>query len=73
MRPNCTNLFDMAYIMRAKLFSVCSSGSYGVNCTQTCGKCRNDETCNTVYGHCSGCMDGYTETDLTCKTRKYAH
>lgn len=41
-------------------FKGCSSGSYGPNCSLTCGQCRQITDCNHVTGHCSdGCVHGY--------------
>uniref|UniRef100_A0A8W8NL23 EGF-like domain-containing protein n=1 Tax=Magallana gigas TaxID=29159 RepID=A0A8W8NL23_MAGGI len=35
----------------------CNTGSYGVNCSKTCGHCNNSETCDIDTGECddNGC------------------
>lgn len=36
------------------------SGYYGENCTNRCGNCLNNKTCNNVNGNCSdGCSEGF--------------
>lgn len=38
----------------------CSNRTYGENCSQTCGKCRNLGQCHHINGTCSnGCDRGY--------------
>ena len=38
--------------------SACSDGTYGGNCSKTCGKCST--VCNKATGECpSGCQTGY--------------
>lgn len=40
-------------------FLACDSGSYGKNCSKSCGQCSND-TCDHVNGTCtSECKAGY--------------
>ncbi|XP_071117359.1 receptor-type tyrosine-protein phosphatase alpha-like isoform X2 [Haliotis cracherodii] len=47
---------------------VCSPGSFGVNCTGKCGRCRDDK-CHHVNGTClTGCNDGWT--NLTCTQKQ---
>ena len=41
------------------IFSVCSSGKYGVNCAYPCGNCENNAACNSVDGACTACVPGY--------------
>lgn len=51
------------------LFSECN-GTYGNNCNETCGHCRDKTTCDHVYGSCAtGCSPGYSGTH--CKKSKY--
>lgn len=38
----------------------CNNGTYGDNCSKTCGKCRHAGQCNHVNGTCNnGCESGY--------------
>lgn len=38
----------------------CKHGYYGENCTNTCGNCSNNQTCNNVNGTCiDGCSEGF--------------
>lgn len=42
----------------------CNSGTYGENCTYTCGECLDAVTCNHVNGTCpGGCKPGRQNTD----------
>lgn len=51
------------------LFSVCSFGTYGNNCKEECGNCRDKTTCNHIDGSCAtGCSAGYNGT--LCKKSK---
>lgn len=37
----------------------CKHGYYGKNCTNACGNCLNNRTCNNVNGTCiDGCSEG---------------
>ena len=59
--------------MSVTVFSLqpeCDSYRYGQNCTETCGECRKNEVCDHVTGLCTECADGYTLTDMFCKTSK---
>lgn len=48
---------------------VCSTQTYGAQCSQTCGNCSNGETCDHVNGTClHGCNDGAQGGE--CKTGK---
>lgn len=45
----------------------CMHGYYGKNCTDDCGNCFNNQTCNNVNGTCTdGCSEGF-KGDL-CKS-----
>ena len=45
----------------------CHSGTYGQNCTQSCGKCVAKQPCHYVTGACmNGCERGYQGKQ--CKT-----
>ncbi|XP_060083383.1 receptor-type tyrosine-protein phosphatase kappa-like [Ylistrum balloti] len=38
----------------------CPDGKYGIGCNQTCGKCRNGDVCETMFGTCpNGCEPGF--------------
>ena len=42
------------------LFTGCSDGSYGENCSQTCGTCFGKVPCHKENGTCEhGCYSGY--------------
>lgn len=46
---------------------VCENGTYGEECNNTCGQCRDEEYCYHTNGTCpSGCNSGYL--DDICKT-----
>lgn len=48
----------------------CKKGSFGIDCNETCGHCRDINKCSNVHGTClTGCADGY-EGNL-CNARKY--
>lgn len=48
----------------------CDKGFYGADCSETCGRCRNESQCFHTNGTClTGCDAGY-EGDV-CKTRTY--
>ncbi|XP_025116199.1 uncharacterized protein LOC112577355 isoform X2 [Pomacea canaliculata] len=48
--------------------SGCGKGFYGLNCSLTCGECRNGETCNSISGWCrKGCRKGWTPDTLCNK------
>ena len=49
------------------VFTACDAGSYGNNCTERCGHCLNNETCDVVCGKCQhGCGSGWMGD--VCKT-----
>ena len=41
------------------VFTVCSWGTYGMNCANTCGSCENNAACNNVDGACRACLTEY--------------
>ncbi|XP_062602120.1 multiple epidermal growth factor-like domains protein 10, partial [Saccostrea cucullata] len=46
----------------------CDGKMYGVNCTQACGHCLNNEQCHHINGTClHGCSPGYKGPN--CKTK----
>lgn len=53
-----------------KLILACGKGSYGVDCHETCGHCRDVNKCSSINGTClTGCDAGY-EGDM-CKASEY--
>lgn len=66
----------MVYIYKHTFISInilvlaCNRGQYGIDCSETCGKCLDVNQCFNVNGRClTGCEDGYVGN--LCKTRKY--
>ena len=51
-------------------FTECGNGTFGYDCTETCGKCMGEEPCNHVNGTClDGCGRGYKgDLCLECNT-----
>lgn len=42
----------------------CENKTYGENCSNTCGRCRNSVACNNINGTCpDGCDPGWQSTD----------
>ena len=63
----CVHNLLMIHIVSHYL--ACGDGNYGVNCTETCGHCLHDDTCNFETGSCPrGCAVGWK--DHVCKTGK---
>lgn len=51
-------------------FKGCDNGSYGVDCKENCGHCRNVSQCFHVNRTClTGCDEGYQGT--VCNIREY--
>lgn len=49
--------------------TACAVGTYGLECRETCGNCRDVSQCLNTNGTClADCKDGY-QGDL-CKTRE---
>lgn len=62
-------LFDKNTILYVMLVLECDKGSYGLECKETCGHCRDVNQCSNVDGTCiTGCAAGF-EGNL-CKTRE---
>lgn len=40
-------------------FIGCDSGTYGQNCSNSCGSCTNKEMCDKVNGICFSCNPGW--------------
>lgn len=52
-----------------RLLSACDEGSFGDNCSETCGYCRGVNQCSNINGTClTGCSAGYQ--GHLCKTRE---
>lgn len=52
------------------MFAECDGHTYGYNCQEHCGICRNGEECDTVTGVCpNGCDTGYMGDN--CKESKF--
>lgn len=50
-------------------FKACPFGMFGGKCSQICGRCLSNVTCNPVNGKCSGgcdegCMGSYCDTRM---------
>lgn len=53
-----------------KILTDCKEGSYGYECNETCGHCRNNGFCFHINGTClTGCSAGFTGE--VCKKRTY--
>lgn len=71
LRKKAFNLLKWAWCTEILLYSYleCDNGSYGLNCSETCGNCLKDTICHHVNGTClEGCAAGYKTQ--TCKTGK---
>lgn len=54
------------------LFLECDKGSYGLECNETCGHCRDVNQCSNIDGTCkTGCAAGFEGG--SCKTRENKH
>lgn len=57
------NEFSENYLNCKMCFIDCKNRTYGVNCLEKCGNCKNDEACNVETGACpNGCTAGYHGT-----------
>ena len=60
--------FCLFFIFKLWL-SECDIGTYGDNCNETCGNCKDQSECHHSNGTClTGCNDGFQ--GALCKTRK---
>ena len=51
--------------------SVCSNGSYGLDCMSTCGNCSHGDVCDKVFGTCpNGCQPGFESSNRLCNESK---
>lgn len=51
------------------ILKVCTGGSYGIHCNETCGHCLQGSQCSSINGSCPhGCDSGYTG-DLCTKSK----
>lgn len=59
----CMIIFGLYFIIDLE----CDRGSYGIECNETCGHCRDVKQCSNANGSClTGCDAGF-KGDL-CKT-----
>lgn len=66
---HCTNNITITIFIYLVTVEECDKGSYGIECTETCGHCHDVKQCSNVNGYClTGCDDGY-EGDF-CKSRE---
>lgn len=66
------NLLDyvLEYNLYKQILTDCREGSYGYNCNESCGYCRNNSFCLQINGTCvTGCEAGFM--GKVCKTRTY--
>lgn len=48
------------------IFTECYRGTFGQNCTKSCGKCLRGEHCHHINGTCmNGCDPGYKGIDCS--------
>ena len=63
MRCSCKALLQVIFylfIFSLLFVTECDDGTYGLNCAQKCGVCRNFVPCNKTDGICQGgCEDGF--------------
>ncbi|XP_070177395.1 uncharacterized protein [Littorina saxatilis] len=45
----------------------CKKYKYGPTCSDTCGRCADNQPCNSSTGHCQACLAGWTSPPL-CTT-----
>ena len=58
------------YNISTFLSIACDKGSFGDNCSETCGHCRDVDKCSNINGTClTGCEAGF-QGEL-CKTREF--
>lgn len=56
-------------IFRSHTFLACENNTYGINCSETCGHCRDNDECFHSNNACLyGCDAGYQ--GYLCKTRE---
>ena len=56
----------MTLYIENMFFVECSPGTYGYNCSESCGECFQKEQCHHVNGSClKGCAYGYS--GVNCK------
>ena len=53
----------MTLYIENMLFVECSPGTYGYNCSKSCGHCLGTSACDPVDGRCiNGCKPGWQHT-----------
>ena len=68
--PSCHQLFSLTWGAFIKQFGTsyniflkiaeCDNRMYGVNCSEECGTCINNEVCHHINGSClKGCDKGF--------------
>ena len=56
--------YAISYHQCNTTITACVGGTYGSDCNETCGNCKNQADCYFTTGHCNdGCDPGY-EGDL---------
>ncbi|XP_070177969.1 uncharacterized protein [Littorina saxatilis] len=43
----------------------CEENTYGPECSDKCGRCAGNQTCNTTTGYCPACLDGWISPRCT--------
>ena len=49
------------------VYTDCTDKTYGVNCQETCGHCKDQSTCAVMDGRCSNGCETWYISDV-CKT-----
>ena len=54
------------------LSAACEGRTYGINCREDCGHCKDNSSCNVENGFCTnGCEDGFISDVCNTHIRKY--
>ena len=67
-----TVIIKIEFVLLHTYVTVCIEGTYGPDCVHTCGKCKNNESCDGVTGACSECLTGYQSTRCQGKMLFYS-
>ena len=60
------------YQIHEYLLTECDGKMFGKDCTESCGKCLNNDQCHHVNGSCvNGCSPGYYGINCTIGTDNY--
>lgn len=58
---SCLKLVVICIYWTIFFITECSENTFGIDCKQICGNCRNGEQCHQVNGSCpNGCNEGAT-------------